>query len=162
MGNLNEVQRQTIGTHVTTAKLMTNKCNVQVVCDNNDNGKAIWNILKQAYPGYSYNTGDSAWSPGGWLWGDYKTFRVLTGSRANASDLLEEITGCLEQYGYSGLNNTSDNIIGGGGSGGGNTYQYITYQTDENEKKSTDTTTYIIIGAAAIILILLLWDKKKK
>lgn len=158
MGRFNEYQRQVIGTHVTTAKLMPNKNNVQVVCDNNENGKAVWNIFKQVYPEYSYNTGDTVYSFGGWIWGDYKTFRVLTGKRDNADSLLEEINSCLEQYGYSALNNT-----GGGGSGGGNTYQYITYQQeDKPEKESTDLTTYIIIGAAAAIILLLLWDKKKK
>ena len=161
MGSFNEQERQVIGTHVTTAKLMTNKNNVQVTCDNNENGLAIWNMFKRVYPDFGYNKANNAWIPGAFLFGDYKTFRVLTGNRDSAQDLLDEINDCIQQYGYSALNNTHG-LMGGGSGSGGNTYNYVTYQSDEDSKKtfSGNATTYIIICAAVILILLLLWNKK--
>ena len=104
-------------------------------------------------PNWTYTKADSdlenilAWGaiPGGsWITGNWKTFRVRTGSSSQSKDLVSDIGQCMEEYGSATGMDVDDGTDSGSSSGIGK------------------TTIYIIAGVALAAVLAVVITKKRK
>lgn len=129
---------------------------VQVSCRSKDEGKAVMGAISACKPNWSYHKTDSVisdvlnwgWLPGGsQVTGDWKTFRVRTGSSSESNTLIADIGKCIDEYGdYAGGTDEvfadDDDSSGGGG--------------------VSKTAVYLIIGAALAVVLAIVLTRRRK
>lgn len=150
-----ESQRQQLAELVVSAsqKTVLGK-EVEVNCVDKEAGKTAHAIIAAAYPKYKFDYADSIWGnvlawgaiPGGsWTTGNWKTFRVRTGSKSQASALAKELMSCIDEYGgtvgLSGIGSGDDGTDRGG---------------------LTKTMLYFIIGAVVAVVVAFVLTRKKQ
>lgn len=159
MGKLNAYQRQQVGENTTSARKAGSEKIVTVVTPHTSNGEIVAGILKNVYPDYNVVSTDSFFSDislGGLL-GDWTRFRVNCRNKQKATELMQEINSCIEEYNNPAATNTSTNENPTNTTSTTSTNEVV--QTTASKAKSW--TTYIIIGAALAVIALLLWNRKK-
>ena len=148
-------QRQQLGELVVSALQKTVLAKeVEVNCVDKEAGKTASAIIGAAYPSYKLDYADSVWGnvlawgalPGGsWTTGNWKTFRVRTGSKSQAAALAKELMSCIDDYGYG--------VVGAGNPGAGNP------GTGEGKH---NTNIYLVAGVVVAVVLVLLINRKKR
>ena len=161
--------RKTVGLYVKSAQVQSGAPRqVQITCKDKSKGEAVKGAIAACQPQWDYYRADTFWNnalswgvlPGGsnmGLLGDWETFRVRCGTRAEAKDLVADIGDCMDEYG-----GYIENLRPGDNDAPVNTPDVPDPDPDDDKEKAIDWTTYIIIGAAVVAIIILLWPNKRR